>query len=1212
MNVDKPSQSAFPSHLFESALRSRFASSFYWLHAFLIGLFVLASGSRVQAQEPSTQSFVALEVGKPLEGDLAEAGYKSYRVQLAIGTSAHISVEPKNVDLAIVLLGIDGKEILTVGSAYGPQEPVSMLVMAKETSAYTLKVLATKESMSGGRYKIQLTDIHPSTAQDEGALQAEKLFVQGQDLLNKGTAESRKSAIEQFAQARALWEKAGDIRGEGHALDQLGSLENQLGDNQKAIADLEESLGKFRAVADRRGEAMVLNDIGAVRNDLGDNTKALQCLDDALSTRKALEDRRGEAETLQNIGNVYENLSEYAKSLDAYNAALSIRKAMHDRRGEAQTLSSIGVVYYDLDEDQKALEYYEEALPLQHMLGDGWGQSETLNNMGSAYDTLGEKERALDSFAKSLPLKRATGNRKGEATTLSNMCWLEFTLSEWQEAFDHCTAALEIRHVVGDPQGQAMTLSFMGSLYDAMGERQKALEYLDKALEQARYAGNREWEGLILNNTGVIRYHAGDFREALDYYDKALAIRRSVGDRSGEAATLNNMGRAREALGEKVEALGLLEQSLHVAHDAGSSHWEATILGNTGWLYAGQGDNQDALACFNKALPIHHRLGDQRAEASILYGIARVDRSLGDFAAALAQIESALTIIESLRTKVTSQQLRASYFSSVQEYYEFYIDLLMQLDQLDPSEGYSAKALVASERSKARSLLDSLGEARPKIREGVDPSLVDRERSLQHLLDGKTERQMRLLTGKHTEDQAVKSREEIEQLLTEYDAIEAEIREKSPRFAALTQVTPLTLERIQKEIGDEHTILLEYALGEQRSYVWAVTSASLNTYRLPKRAEIEGAAKRVYGFLKNHPDRQNRDERQGTAEYSEAVLGLSRMVLNSLMAMNQGERVVIVSDGALQYIPFAILSEPNKSADEDNGRSSYLPLIINHEIINLPSALTLAALRRQSQDRQMAPKTVAVIADPVFDRNDPRVWKLPVATPSRQAHRTDDGRLTEQPADSLTEQRIDRSVAEAGFQNGSHIPRLVFSRREAASVLAGVPADQKMEALDFEANKVTAMSETLSQYRIVHLATHGLLNSQHPELSGLVLSLVDKEGRPRDGFLQLPDIYNLKLAADLVVLSACETALGKEVRGEGLLGLTRGFMYAGAPRVVASLWSVDDVATAELMGRFYRAMLAQRMPPSAALRRAQIQMWKEKRWSSPYYWGAFVIEGDWN
>jgi CHAT domain-containing protein/Tfp pilus assembly protein PilF len=876
MNVDKPSQSAFPSHLFESALRSRFASSFYWLHAFLIGLFVLASGSRVQAQEPSTQSFVALEVGKPLEGDLAEAGYKSYRVQLAIGTSAHISVEPKNVDLAIVLLGIDGKEILTVGSAYGPQEPVSMLVMAKETSAYTLKVLATKESMSGGRYKIQLTDIHPSTAQDEGALQAEKLFVQGQDLLNKGTAESRKSAIEQFAQARALWEKAGDIRGEGHALDQLGSLENQLGDNQKAIADLEESLGKFRAVADRRGEAMVLNDIGAVRNDLGDNTKALQCLDDALSTRKALEDRRGEAETLQNIGNVYENLSEYAKSLDAYNAALSIRKAMHDRRGEAQTLSSIGVVYYDLDEDQKALEYYEEALPLQHMLGDGWGQSETLNNMGSAYDTLGEKERALDSFAKSLPLKRATGNRKGEATTLSNMCWLEFTLSEWQEAFDHCTAALEIRHVVGDPQGQAMTLSFMGSLYDAMGERQKALEYLDKALEQARYAGNREWEGLILNNTGVIRYHAGDFREALDYYDKALAIRRSVGDRSGEAATLNNMGRAREALGEKVE------------------------------------------------------------------------------------------------------------------------------------------------------------------------------------------------------------------------------------------------------------------------------------------------------------------------------------------------RVVIVSDGALQYIPFAILSEPNKSADEDNGRSSYLPLIINHEIINLPSALTLAALRRQSQDRQMAPKTVAVIADPVFDRNDPRVWKLPVATPSRQAHRTDDGRLTEQPADSLTEQRIDRSVAEAGFQNGSHIPRLVFSRREAASVLAGVPADQKMEALDFEANKVTAMSETLSQYRIVHLATHGLLNSQHPELSGLVLSLVDKEGRPRDGFLQLPDIYNLKLAADLVVLSACETALGKEVRGEGLLGLTRGFMYAGAPRVVASLWSVDDVATAELMGRFYRAMLAQRMPPSAALRRAQIQMWKEKRWSSPYYWGAFVIEGDWN
>lgn len=168
-----------------------------------------------------------------------------------------------------------------------------------------------------------------------------------------------------------------------------------------------------------------------------------------------------------------------------------------------------------------------------------------------------------------------------------------------------------------------------------------------------------------------------------------------------------------------------------------------------------------------------------------------------------------------------------------------------------------------------------------------------------------------------------------------------------------------------------------------------------------------------------------------------------------------------------------------------------------------------------------------------------------------------------------------------------------------------------MKALDFNANRVTATSSDLGQYRIVHFATHGLLNSEHPELSGIVLSLVDEQGRPQDGFLRLREIYNLNLPAELVVLSACRTGLGKEIKGEGLVGLTRGFMYAGAARVVASLWKVQDDATAELMKRFYLGMLKDGMRPAAALRSAQVEMWKQKRWRSPYYWAAFVLQGEW-
>ena len=202
-----------------------------------------------------------------------------------------------------------------------------------------------------------------------------------------------------------------------------------------------------------------------------------------------------------------------------------------------------------------------------------------------------------------------------------------------------------------------------------------------------------------------------------------------------------------------------------------------------------------------------------------------------------------------------------------------------------------------------------------------------------------------------------------------------------------------------------------------------------------------------------------------------------------------------------------------------------------------------------------------------------------------------------------------RSVYEVNSR--STLSRLPFSRAEAEAVGALVPTKSLLKAIDFRASRGLATGGELSNYRIVHFATHGLLNSEHPELSGLVLSLVDENGKAQDGFLRMNEIYNLQLSADVVVLSACQTGLGKEIKGEGLVGLTRGFMYAGAQRVVASLWQVDDLATAELMKRFYREMLKENLRPAAALRAAQLEMMKQKRWSSPFFWASFIIQGEW-
>jgi CHAT domain-containing protein len=266
---------------------------------------------------------------------------------------------------------------------------------------------------------------------------------------------------------------------------------------------------------------------------------------------------------------------------------------------------------------------------------------------------------------------------------------------------------------------------------------------------------------------------------------------------------------------------------------------------------------------------------------------------------------------------------------------------------------------------------------------------------------------------------------------------------------------------------------------------------------------------------------------------------------------------------------------------------------MEHEIVHLPSASTLAVLRRELAGRQPAPKTVAVLADPVFSADDGRV------RPAATGH--------EMTAGDRTRSELTRALNDVRGE----IARLLMTRDEAQAILSFTPPNMRLEALDFRASRATSSSWELSQFRIVHFATHGLLNSQHPNLSGLVLSLVNENGKPEDGFLQLHEIFNLRLPAELVVLSACQTGLGKEIKGEGLVGLTRGFMYAGAARVAASLWKVDDAATAELMKLFYQRMLRDGMRPAAALRAAQIEMRKRPKWNAPYYWGAFVLQGEW-
>ena len=860
------------------------------------------------------------------------------------------------------------------------------------------------------------------------------------------------------------------------------------------------------------------------------------------------------------------------KSIGKLEEALQLWNSIDDRLWEATTLLYIGVTYYGLGEVQKALDYYGRACVLWDTSLEKSGKAMTLSDMGRAYDSCGQYQKALDFYDRALSLSRADGETLLEGQIIHNIAMI----------------------------------------YSNLGDEDRALRYFNRSLDLSRKMLDRQWEAHILHHIGEIYLSSGNASQALPYLDQALKLSRAVKDRLGEATTLDYLGTLFSMSGDKTKALDYYAAALQSRRDSGYALGEAQTLRHIASVHQSMGDEGTALQFYNQSLQISQSIGDRREEASALLDIANLKRQGGNLVESRTHLESALGLIEPLRSQVRSEELRASYVSQVMSYYEAYVDVLMQLHKAHPNDRLQELALEVNERARARSLLDILTEARANIREGVSPPLLDEEQSLQHLLAAKSERRLRLLSSEHSNAQIVGINEELESLSARLDLVQAKIRSISPGYAALTEPAPLSAAKIQ-ELTDSGTLLLEYALGQKRSYVWAVSQHAVTSFELPGRPEIEARVHRLLTLLTTRnrtsaaetPQKQRARVAEADHQYPEAAFALSRMLLAPIGdALQKGQRLALVTDGALQYVPFAALPVPRPApANGTQTGDRYEPLVLNHEIVELPSASVLEVLQAQTRARP-APRQVAMFADPVFSTQDSRV--LPKNSQERECRQQ--MRLTaDQPplgdGSSLNQTAVER---------GMSLSRLLFSGEEADAVLALVAAEDRLDARGFLANVETATNPRLGLYRILHFSTHGVVDSRRPEQSGLILSLFDECGRPRSGFLGLTAIYNLRLNADLVVLSACNTALGREISGEGLVGMVRGFMYAGAPRVLASLWDVDDASTADLMARFYRAMFKQGLRPAAALRAAQIEMWRQDEWKMPFYWAGFVIQGDWH
>ena len=882
------------------------------------------------------------------------------------------------------------------------------------------------------------------------------------------------------------------------------------------------------------------------------------------------------------------------QAIERNREALTLFEAAGDTYREALTARQGGFAYAQLNDFRAALGYFNRALSLAQKLGNERLAGSVHTFIGGAYDVLGDVRKALDHHNRALDLSRKTGFRPVEAGSLNNIGKIYNDTADPQKALEYYQQALPIYKTVGVKQTIGITLNNIGVAYNILGEPDKALDYLQQALPLFQKVGDKNAESYTLSNIGSAYSRLGEYPIALNFYNQAQTIQKETGNRAQQAETLDLVGEAYLAQGQPDKALEYHQQAVQILHATGNLRREAISLNNLGRVYNVLGQPQKALDQFTQALTIARSIEDLNIVAIALEGTARAERNRGNLEQARKSIEESLSLIETVRTRSASYQLRAAYLASMKRAYEFYIDLLMRQHAKDLAQAYDAEALRASERGRARSLTEMLNEARVDIREGVDAALIEKERNLTQLLNAKAQRQIQLLAQKGSKDEIGIVKREISALEDEYQQVLAAIRKNSPQYSALTQPQPLGLKEIQSLL-DPNTLLLEYSLGDERSYLWAVASNSLKSYELPKRELIEKTARQVHTLLTARSNskagettEQKRDRlRSADSQLQVAAQELSAILLGPIASELGSKRLVVIADGALQYIPFAALSAVNR------------PLILDHEIVSLPSASAFAVQRRNLAGRKLAPKEVAVIADPVFSLADDRLHSDTRSASPKDTQSVGAGgtRILEHLADSSTGKLT--------------IRRLRFTRQEADQILAVSPRKTNLRALDFKASRETATAPELSQYRYVHFATHGYLDTERPALSAVVLSLVDEQGNTKDGFLRTHEIYNLNLPAELVVLSACQTGLGKEVKGEGLDGMTRGFMYAGARRVVVSLWNVNDRATAELMQRFYRGMLSGKLSPAASLRKAQAEMSRHPQWQSPYYWAAFILQGEW-
>ncbi len=977
----------------------------------------------------------------------------------------------------------------------------------------------------------------------------------------------------------------------------------------RAIAKFETALRLGQLENNQVKQGLAFHQLGYIFDELGEKQKALDYYNQALSIRRAVGNRTSEATTLNNIGHVYSNLGEKQKALDYYNQSLLIRRAVGDRTGEATTLSNIGGIYNDLGEKQKALDYYNQVLLIDRSMHDRLGEATTLNNIGSVYSDLGEKQKALDYYNQALPIRRAVGDRSGEANTLNNIGAVYNDLGEKQKALDYYNQALPIRQTVGDRTGEAVTLSNIGRVYSALGEKQKALDYYKQALPILRAVGDRSGEAKTLNNIGAVYNGLGEKQKALDYYNQSLPLRRAVGDRSGEATTLNNIGVVYKTLGEQQKALDYYNQVLPIVRAVGDRSGEARTLNNIGHVYSDLGEQQKALEYYNQALPFQRAVGDRLSEATTLSNIGSLYLKLGEKQRALDYFHQSLLLHRATDDRPGEAIVLHNIGVALKSQKQTQLTIV-----------FLKHSVIVYEtlRQDIRKLPEETQKTYTKTVESTYRDLADLLIQQNRLLEA--QQILGLLKLQEIKDYSPTTRNALQDNEVKLNEVEKDISKRYGTFVAFRQ----KLDQCQGKINNADCEKIDRDRDQQ--------SKALNDFLNTLKSQVTDRCQL------NKVDDCLAPSNKFTSTANKLIVAQPGSLIIMPVVLDDKIWILTISDGGL-------ITRYESNVDR---------LTLGKKVLELRQKLEtpnsdIKALQATSQ--QLYDWLIKPIEPSIKSAKTPPklIFALDRVTRYIPMGVLYDGQqyLTQRYPIStiLSIETTNTSKSTIGNPTSTNVLALGLSKAvsefralpsvnpELASIVqkSGIYPGQILLDRDFTRSN---LSNNLKNRNILHIATHGKFDPTQPKGSYLVLGNGDK--------LPIADISTLDYSQlDLVVLSACQTALGNpDQDGTEIPGISSHFLNNGAASVMASLWSVDDSSTALMMQSFYRN-LSQTKPKNEALRQAQLDLLKldspeatkqaigslprltfdapttpivpttrAPGYSHPYYWAPFILIGN--